>query len=95
MRRFMFFMALFMICHFYLAEQKNSTYTNTVNAVIGDISYKEKYGIYPNSLSDETDRIQTHLLYVEKLLRKKDISHLSEDKKKQRKIMLDLLREYA
>lgn len=66
----------------------------SVNAVIGDISFLEKYGISPTAETNEYLRLQTHLEYVEKLLRKKDISTLTKIQQENREKMLDLLNEY-
>ena len=75
---------------FILIESTNAP----VNAVIGDQSYLEVFGEMPGSGTDEQIRIQTHLKYVENLLRQRDDSHLSEDQCIQREKLLDLLHEY-
>jgi hypothetical protein len=66
----------------------------TVNAVIGDISFMEILGQQPTNETDENVRLQTHLKYVEKLLRSKDVSALTKEQKENRLKMLDLLNEY-
>ncbi len=66
----------------------------TVNAVIGDISYLDAFGHHPTNDVDEITRLQTHLKYVEQLLRNKDISALSADQKENRALLLDLLNDY-
>jgi len=66
----------------------------SINAVIGDISFVDKFGIRPDNLIDEQTRIKTHLQYVEQLLRQKDISSLSSVLQKKRTTMLDLLHAY-
>lgn len=65
-----------------------------INAVIGDQSYFEIFGEYPNAEVDEQTRIRTHLKYVEALLRQKDDAHLTEEQCIQREKLLDLLHEY-
>ena len=67
---------------------------DSVNAVIGDISYEEEFGSEPDKNADEQTRIKTHLKYVEEKLRKKDVSHLSPELRKRRAEMLDLLHDY-
>jgi len=65
-----------------------------VNAVLGDESLTEKFGVLPDASADETLRVQTHLEYVERLLRSKDVSHLPLTLRATRTRMLDLLHEY-
>ena len=59
---------------FAFTKEENSN-TDAINPIIGDISYLEKFGEAPNQTTDEQLRIQTHLEYVEQLLRKKDLNH--------------------
>lgn len=66
----------------------------SVNMVIGDISFSETYGTLPNTETDENLRLQTHLRYVEKLLRSKDVQNLTIEQQENRRKMLDLLKEY-
>lgn len=66
----------------------------TVNAVIGDISFLESFGSLPTKETSEKLRIQTHLSYVETLLRSRDVSALTKEKQANRLRMLDLLNEY-
>lgn len=68
--------------------------TQTINPLIGDISFIEKFGYQPNTNTNNELRIQTHLEYVENLLRDKDVSSLSPELQKSRKLMLDLLHAY-
>ncbi len=75
-------------------NRKTDEIDQTVNAVIGDISYAQTFGHQPNKDADENVRLQTHLKYVEKLLRSKDISSLTVEQKATRLKMLDLLNEY-
>ena len=75
-------------------QKKLQIKQNSINPIIGDISYVEKFGSLPNELSNEHTRIKTHLNYVEKLLREKSISHLSVVERKNRTRLLDYLRNY-
>lgn len=75
-------------------NRKSNEIDQTVNAVIGDISFMESFGHHPTNETDENLRLQTHLKYVEKLLRSKDISSLTKEQKENRLKMLDLLNEY-
>ena len=67
---------------------------DTVNAIIGDVSFGSAFGRAPGKAADEDIRISTHLAYVEDLLRKRDVSHLSEVLQRKRRYVLDLLRTY-
>ncbi len=66
----------------------------TVNSLLGDISYEMKFGHKPNAMTDNYLRIRTHLEYVENLLRNKNVSHLSTDLQTKRKHLLNLLHNY-
>lgn len=66
----------------------------TVNPVIGDISFFETFGIYPTAETNEDLRVQTHLQYVEALLRARDLSGLTGQQKSNREKILDLLHTY-
>ncbi len=67
---------------------------HSVNAVIGDVSFVNKFGFAPDNKTNETLRLTTHLEYVEKKLRKADVSHLSSELKEKRFQLLNYLREY-
>ncbi len=71
-----------------------TAHTNTINAVLGDVSFVKKFGAPPTSASAEALRIQTHLEYVETLLRAKDVSHLPKQLRERRAALLDKLHEY-
>jgi len=75
-------------------DKAPSVVDDSINAVIGDISFIQKNGVNPDSKTDEDQRIQTHLEYVENLLRSRDVSTLSNELKERRSMMLDLLHEY-
>lgn len=66
----------------------------TINPLIGDISFINKFGQQPTATTDEDLRIKTHLEYVENLLRQKDVSNLRVEQKENREYLLDLLHEY-
>ena len=67
---------------------------NSVNLIIGDLSYQSKFGYTPNAQVDQNLRIKTHLEYVENLLRKKNTSNLSLELQAKRSKILDLLNQY-
>ena len=67
---------------------------HTVNAVIGDESFVQTFGTKPTQSTNEKLRIQTHLMFVEKELRNKNISGLTKKQKRNRKKALDILHEY-
>jgi hypothetical protein len=69
--------------------------SNLINPIIGDISFVEKFGFQPDNNTDNDLRISTHLQYVERLLRNKDVSLLSKELKEKRAQLLDLLHTYA
>jgi len=73
---------------------KSNEIDQTVNSVIGDISYSETFKKNPTKETNEKLRIQTHLKFVENYLRRKNISTFSNEQKKNRLKMLDLLNEY-
>jgi len=75
---------------------KNQTSINdqTINPLLGDISFINKFGQKPTVTTNEDLRIKTHLEYVENMLRQKDVSNLTVKQKKNRKYLLDLLHEY-
>lgn len=65
-----------------------------VNALIGNISFLETFGNQPTNETNEDLRLQTHLWYVEKKLRSKDVSNFTRKQQERRLKMLDLLNEY-
>ena len=75
-------------------NRKPNNIDQTVNAVIGDFSFMETYSQPPTNETDESSRLQTHLKYVENLLRSKDISSLTKEQTVNRLKMLDLLNDY-
>ncbi len=81
--------SLFQI-NFIHAPQQNQT----INAVIGDVSFLDKFGRLPDNSDSEIIRIITHLEYVTSILESKDISHLTNEQLENRKHLIYLLKRY-
>ena len=62
-----------------------------INAEIGDESYVQIYGSLPGEDVPFTVRVRTHLEYAESVLRNRPVDHLTEEQKKNRELLLDLL----
>jgi hypothetical protein len=75
-----------------LVFAQNKLYT--VNAVIGDESFIQTFGKSPDHSTNEILRIQTHLMFVEQMLRNKNVTGLTKKQKRNREKALDLLHEY-
>jgi len=75
-------------------HRTGSKHLQSVNPVIGDISYVKTFGMSPDRTIDEQTRIRTHLAYVERLLRQADVSRLSLSLQNKRANLLDLLHTY-
>lgn len=88
MKRIMLF--VIGVCMFSCA----TTQENFINAVIGDVSFIHRFKQLPDQNTDEVTRIQTHLSYVEEILRKAKNSHLNKKQKTKRTAVLDLLHKY-
>lgn len=80
---------LFLGCDNHAVDRKQ-----TVNPIIGDISFISKFGHQPDPTTDNDLRIKTHLEYVENLLRQKDVSKLPVALQNKRLQLLDLLHDY-
>ena len=65
-----------------------------INPVIGDASFVAKYGTQPVLGDNETDRIKTHLEYVEEQLRATDVSAFTAEQQAKRTGILDHLQTY-
>lgn len=65
-----------------------------VNAVLGNASYRSLFGEAPSSNTSERLRLQTHLAYVEALLRSRPRPSLSSAQRTRRAKLLDTLHEY-
>ena len=50
----------------------------TVNAVIGDKSFIQRFGVVPSRATTEPLRLTVHLEYVLQLLESSDVSHLDD-----------------
>jgi len=75
-------------------QEKKSNPLQSVNSIIGDISYLQKFGKAPHKNCDETERIRTHLEYVENILRNKEVKHLTSEQTTKRLILLNHLKDY-
>ncbi len=67
---------------------------SSINAVLGDRSFVECFGERPNANTNEQLRITTHLAYIERVLRSKDVAHLSAELRHKRSFLLDKLHQY-
>jgi hypothetical protein len=88
-------LTLFTLCILLLSGGCNPQKSDLINSVLGNISFIEKYGYEPDESTDDNIRITTHLQYVERLLRAKDVSHLTSDLQNRRLQLLDLLNSYT
>ena len=80
-----------------VSEFNSDRYTEkeqTINPVLGDVSFVEKYGYQPDANTDEQLRIITHFEFVENLLRQKDVSCLSPTLQQKREHLIDLFHKY-
>lgn len=82
-------LTLFVGCNHIRNDKKQ-----TVNPIIGDISFINKFGHQPDVTTDNELRITTHLEYVENLLRKRNVSKLSKELQNKREHLLNLLHNY-
>lgn len=90
-----FILSIFILVIMASCDKASNETNQAVNVVIGDISYIEAFGHAPNEETDEIIRLQTHLNYVEKILRSKDISSLTVEQKQNRAQMIALLNKYS
>lgn len=67
---------------------------HTVNAIIGDESFVQTFRKEPAQSTAEVLRIQTHLMFVEKELRNKNVFGLTKKQKRNREKVLNLLHQY-
>jgi len=65
-----------------------------VNSVLGDISFLATFGVLPDVETDEQLRIETHLAYVESLLRARNADHLPNTLQEKRQQLITMLRDY-
>ena len=78
----------------FLCASLSSYAHKSINPVIGDESFFTLMGHAPTSQTNEDFRISVHLFYVEQILRKKDVNHLSKEQKRKREAVLDILHSY-
>lgn len=65
-----------------------------INPVVGNASFRARFGQEPGPGTDENARIATHLAYVENLLRARDVRHLPALQRQRRAALLDHLHRY-
>lgn len=68
---------------------------DTINPLLGDRSFVDKFGARPIATTDEDLRISTHLEHVQRMLRAKDVSDLTPELQERRVHLLELLRNYS
>lgn len=90
MRTFIFYACLLCFSVTAFGQQK----LQQINAILHDQSYVATFGILPDKTTDEQLRIQTHLFYVEQLLRNASVVYLTENQHANRSTILDFLHEY-
>lgn len=100
-RQYSFLMVLsliftFSVLFFLFSGNGSSTSSDarSVNAVIGDESYMNMYGVRPTEKVPDHVRIKTHLQYVERILRNRSVDHLSEEQQRNRFNHLNRLKKY-
>jgi hypothetical protein len=88
--------SIFSLFLFVLIQQisASSLDADPVNAIIGDISYIEKFNSQPSGSKNEILRIQTHLEYVENILKSASTAHLTKKQKKNRLKAIKNLHSY-
>ena len=67
----------------------------SINPIIGDISFVETFGYKPTQNTNNELRVRTHLLYVEQALRRKNVKRFPVSVQAKRNHLLDLLHSYA
>lgn len=86
-------MSMTVCLSFLLAESPSDN--QSVNAVIGDISFTEKFGHLPDEKTNEDLRIKTHLEYVKNMLRNTASITLTAVQQQRREHLLLLLHQYT
>ena len=74
--------------------ERPEAHRHAINAVIGDLSFIDRYGIPPPPGTDADLRVRTHLEFVHALLSQRDVSDLPTDLREARRRNLAWLREY-
>ena len=75
-------------------EPYSPGFPDTINAVIGDISFVEKFNREPNEFDSESTRIITHLEYVVSKLETAEAYNLSDEQLLNRKEIIGHLKKY-
>lgn len=75
-------------------SNSQSFHPNTVNLILGDVSFQEKFGADPDLTTDENLRIHTHLTYVQDILSDAETSHLTPEQIQNRNQLLIHLQDY-
>lgn len=68
---------------------------DTINPVIGDLSFLVQNGRAPTAADDPVERIATHLMFAARILRARDVSMLAPALQANRTRLLDRLDAYA
>ncbi|SMO32637.1 hypothetical protein [Gracilimonas mengyeensis] len=76
-------------------DNRSSQIDKSVNAIIGDDSYKQAFGVEPDASSPEILRLKTHLNYVIALLKEKKTDDLTHQQQQNRARIIDLLEQYT
>ena len=90
MKIIIFYTCLLLSSFTSIAQQK----LQEVNALLHDESYIASFGVIPDAATNEQERIQTHLSYVEQLLRTADATNLTNNQQANRTFILDILHQY-
>jgi hypothetical protein len=95
MKKVILFLSLIVAIVYISFQAQRFDKNQTVNPIIGDISFVDKFRHLPDLTSDEDLRIKTHFEYVENLLRQKDMHDLSPELQQKRRQILNLLHDYS
>lgn len=79
---------------FFILSTSFARKSNEINLLLHDQSFVAMFGALPNVFTSEKLRIQTHLSYVENLLRLAPVSHLTALQYRNRRVILDMLHSY-
>jgi hypothetical protein len=91
MKRYVLYACLMVCTTTALSQQRGF---QEINPVLHDESFIAKFAVLPSASTDETARIQTHLSYVEQLLRSAS-RELTATQRHNRLRVLDLLHTYS
>lgn len=94
MKKVIFFLSLIVVILHFSYNMETIDTRQTINPIIGDISFIKKFGHHPDVTTDEDLRVKTHLEYVENFLRQKNLPGLSSELLQKRKQLLNLLHDY-